>query len=572
MFERPKVGIIGFASGAASSLRRAGFAAEIGSFGQPYQERTTNYPVGVKLFSSIPYRDELDIIIVNTGPLEISSRPPQVSLPAEGALHWHARPIHGYIDPRPLVMADYRQAFDRLLSHGSVFVVFGTSRESFEYIYGKEGGIYAGFQTQRNIELDNWSFLEVFSNLEIVDRQGSEITFSSSNAISKLLSKYSRDMEYKCAIEKSSDLIEVLATGKFGEPVAAVFKSDKSAGKVILVPQQIFKTADFLLELVQDVLPEYAPELYPDTEEPPWSTKPPYELREVIELDQEADRIEAATDIAIAEIELHIREVREQYGFLHDLLTASDRRLVVAVKQTLEYLGFPDVTDVDELESSGEGASALKREDLRIMSGPHPLLIEVKGISTRPKEDDALAVGKYFVRRIREWGDPTVTGLTIINHQRNIPPLQRENDQVFQADTVPNAIENNIGLMTTWDLFRLAVAFKDYKWNPECVRPLFYKIGRIEPIPTDYEQIGKVERIASNLSVVGVTLDSGELRTGDRIAFITRERIIEDRVLSLQVDNTSVDIAASGPMTGVKVIGPVERSLDGAILYRVSGT
>lgn len=67
------------------------------------------------------------------------------------------------------------------------------------------------------------------------------------------------------------------------------------------------------------------------------------------------------------------------------------------------------------------------------MDAAVPELVEIKGIRGKPKEANSLQVTKYLAPRMREWGRTDLHGLTIINHQRNLPGLEREHDHVFQA-------------------------------------------------------------------------------------------------------------------------------------------
>jgi hypothetical protein len=53
----------------------------------------------------------------------------------------------------------------------------------------------------------------------------------------------------------------------------------------------------------------------------------------------------------------------------------------------------------------------------------------------------ALQVWKYIAPRMKEWNRTDVQELAIINHQRNLPPLDRENIAPFLEDVLTNAQE-----------------------------------------------------------------------------------------------------------------------------------
>lgn len=50
---------------------------------------------------------------------------------------------------------------------------------------------------------------------------------------------------------------------------------------------------------------------------------------------------------------------------------------------------------------------------------------------------------------MREWNRTNIHGLTIINHQRNLPALDREHTRIFQNDVLTNADEQDFTLLTT---------------------------------------------------------------------------------------------------------------------------
>jgi hypothetical protein len=58
-----------------------------------------------------------------------------------------------------------------------------------------------------------------------------------------------------------------------------------------------------------------------------------------------------------------------------------------------------------------------------------------------------------------------VKGLSIINHQRHIPPLDRENRMPFRQELLDVTTGTNLGLMTAFDLYRLAVNVRRLNWS-----------------------------------------------------------------------------------------------------------
>ena len=226
------------------------------------------------------------------------------------------------------------------------------------------------------------------------------------------------------------------------------------------------------------------------------------------------------------------------------------------------------MVDVDEVvEEEGGG----KREDIQIWDNSPTLIGEVKGISYYPSDEDALTVQKYVILRMREWDTREVQGLTIINHQKNLPPLERENTMPFRQEILDNAKEQQIGLITTWDLHRLARSYLRNGWEHQNVRDLFYQVGRIDPVPSHYEYAGTVQRYmeVGEISVVGIEVESNAFRKGDRIAFELPVFFEEQVCESLELDNEPIEQADPDMLVAVKTHLSEEQAQSGTRVFRI---
>jgi hypothetical protein len=181
-----------------------------------------------------------------------------------------------------------------------------------------------------------------------------------------------------------------------------------------------------------------------------------------------------------------------------------------------------------------------------------PILVETKGITGLPSEEDALQISKYLRPRMIEWDRTDIHGLSVINHQRNLPGLDREHARVFQPDVLTNAEEQDFTLVTTWDLYRLVRGIITHHWVRSNVEELFLTKGRMSPVPTHYTPIGTIAHVWKEASAVGVELTGGMPRIGDRIAYELSVDFAEEDVTSLEIDNSSVEKAPVGAPTGIK--------------------
>ena len=228
-----------------------------------------------------------------------------------------------------------------------------------------------------------------------------------------------------------------LATSKYGDPVGGIIapsKEDEQAGLIFIFPQLECRS-DLVIDLMDRVLPELRPRLFPHAEGSRWTRRPEYDLPRVTALKRQIIEIETETRTRVSELEEQIEVERSAHGFMPDLLTATGDDLVQAVVQALSALGFNDVRDAD-VEAKAAGAAGQLREDLRIMDAAVPVLVEIKGLAGMPKEANSLQVAKYLAPRMREWRCHDLRGLSIVNHQRNLPALERDHEHVFQADVV----------------------------------------------------------------------------------------------------------------------------------------
>lgn len=329
-----------------------------------------------------------------------------------------------------------------------------------------------------------------------------------------------------------------------------VLAEQEHHGLILIFPQLCDKPR-FLTRLFSEVLPELAPHLFPHVEGARWVQRPEYELPRILQFRDEIKRVQEETRQRVAGFEKAIGEEREGLGYLHALLTETGHPLVIAVKKTLETLGFESVVDVDE-EMQKSGDTGPKREDLQIHDKSPVVLVEVKGISGLPRDAGALQVWKYLAPRMKEWRRTDVIGLSIVNHQRNLPALERENSSPFREDLITNAEEQGFGLLTTWDLFRLMRSYLKNGWTHEKIQPSFYQQGRVEPMPMHYEFLGVVEHFWPKVSAVGVKIEYAGLKLGERIAFEFPVEFEEQDVESLQVEKEARDHVEIGQLAGIE--------------------
>lgn len=462
------------------------------------------------------------------------------------------------VDPRPIAMFLHRYGFDRIIARGGVIVCFANSR-NVTILFDQ----YRRRSTNA-VKYESWGFSKLLSSELLVVEQASGHDMDLYEKVLKkplgrLLQSHLRGASFLCSFapqKRTPEKInfEPLIKNKFGRPVGAILTPTNSpkAGLILILPQLSDK-ATFLTHLLTDILPDFVPSLFPELVSGRWLTDPDYEIPQVLKLRNNIENIRQVAQGEIDQIEARINVERETWGYLHDLLNGTGDCLVDAVEKTFNLLGFERTTNVDnEIEAGRENIR--KREDLRIEKDGRPeLVVEVRGISNLPSDEDCFGAEKHLLPRARERSDVEVKGLTIINHERNLPPLDRQNDKVFREEVITNTTERNIGLLTTWNLYRLARSYLKYGWKHEQIEHLFYHSGPIIPVPNHYSELGTIGRIFDRESgtIMGIEVQSDEITEGDIIAVELQNEFEEQTVISLEIRGESVPKAMAGDQVGV---------------------
>jgi hypothetical protein len=544
-FPKPKILLIDLPPNSEKDLIAAGYNATTGTWGHPYPARNPNTTSPVRGTHSLPNYNEQEVIVCSLADIDKSE-------PSGKALDVFM--IGSTHHVRPAVMRQFGNETSRILGHGGIIVLLTAPRTKHRY----------SLTDGSHLTLDNWALLPQLSEpfLKVETDPGHELSVEPS-FLAPLLQRHLKGSSFSCHFEVQRPHAYpwiALAKNKYGHPVAAALPTTGDRkGWIILIPPPT-DVPQFVFDLVARTLPNVAPHLFPDSSNVPWLAEASYELPDVIKLQVRIDEIRAQADNEVAALRRQIDDEHSRRGFLLDLLTASGTRLVKAIQLTLCEIGFAKVIDVDA-ESGGREL----REDLQVDTHEGIILVEAKGIAGLPTDEDALQVTKYAAPRMRELGRTDVRCLSIINHQRNDPPLLRELDP-FRDVVVHTAEANQCGLMTTWTLYRIARNYERLRWTHDQIAPLFRKDGVVAAIPSHYSTLGVVERRMEG--VLGIRL-ADELRKGDRISVASGSDFHEQEAGSIQIDNQPVVRGDSGTLVGVATGWSKVNCGIGAIVYKV---
>ena len=548
-YPKPKILLLDLDEETERTLKSAGYFIETGSLGTPYKVTKSLDQSPVIRNHDLPDNyAESEVIIMDFAHLNVLDAPiGKRSSPSGGDDYW-ASHRWGIIDPRVVTLKLLDDDFVRILKNKGVIIIFA------DFLW-QEINLGNGYNHYNESPYQSlWSLHSALEKLQVKQTNGCEINLSveKSSLAGNLLIPYLEDASFYCVFNPSysiEDKYLSFAENKFGESVCGSLTIE---GGLFLIFPRIARKAEFLYDLIKNVLPEVHPELFPFSESKSWILQDDYELPEVIKLKSEIEKTKEKAKTKVEEIEIAIKEKRQEVSYLTDILTGTGDKLVEAVIKTLDVLGFKKVIDVDKTLTDEEQQSRGKMEDIQILDYEPDLLVEVKGVGGLLTDDDALAVNKYVTARMREWKKTEIKGLTIVNHNRHLPPLDRENNIPFRDIILTNAEENLIGLLTTWELYKLTRNLLKNNWKHENIKDIFYKSGKIECLPSNYEYIGKVERFIEGIGVVGIKIENGSLNKNDKISFETEIEFEEQTIESLEVNNEKVESAKVSDLVGIK--------------------
>lgn len=569
---RPKVYLIDAVPNMDSVLSSRGYNVSGGSFGSPYEVPRSGKFTQVLNTSRLNNYLEHDVIIIDfAAPQSVRLTGNHVAPPTEEEGYW-GRSTIGLLDPRPIAVSLASRNFNKIYENGGVFIVFFDPCPVQEVVLGRMSSFHRELVVDDRFNVQSWAFLDVCRGLWTSDDAGNEVMPKGNHgAISQLIADHLNDVRYSCTFpgwERNGDRWLPLLCNKYGEVVSGMIcpPEESKHGWVFLLPR-IKDQPGFVSSMLKDILPDLSPSLFPNTEGQKWVHMPQYELPTVLNKIREIEHVEAEAADRVAKLKLGIDEERRDREFMYTLIRGTGSELVDAVKKALSLIGFMHIVDVDE-ELRSEGKDADLREDIRILDATPALVVDVKGVNGSPSDAEALQAAKHAFMRINETRDPNFKPLTIINHQRLLPPLDRSNEMPFRKEILGSAEQQNLGLMTCWDLFRLIRGLEANGWRSEHLKPLFYKVGRIDPRPMNYEFTGEIQHVwkeAFSLSIV-----EGQIRVGDKIALEFPVDFSEQWVSSMQLNNQSAEVATARVVVGIGRDGSLPQVKEGMRVYRVT--
>ncbi|VVP64947.1 hypothetical protein PS907_01165 [Pseudomonas fluorescens] len=560
MYQQPKIFLIDTHEAIHKALQKNWANIGTGTLGIPYKVPTASGWRPVIQNKALRKFEESDLIIIDLAPKGLADKASgEKHAPDEEVDLW-AKCDKGWIDARVRTVLLAKKDFNRIVMNGGVLIIFAGPDSPMEFQWASSD--HRGLVYKSGVSGGVWNLVEPMDSITVVPESGSAISVTGDSPIRNLLKRHLDGAEFTCTFKPNwanDKTWTSLATNKYGLDVSLV--AEHGYGVVMIFPQLADKSS-FIGELLGDVLPEIIPGLFPEIEKGMWTHLPEYELEQVIELEAKKIIVTAKAEKELNNIQQEIIMHRSANGWLHDLITGTGDDLVNAVKIALSELGFERVVDVDEIRDA-EGKS--RREDLRIEDGDATLIIDIKGVGGKASDDDLMQANKHAMINMKELNKTTMQGLSIINQQRHLPPLQRDNNEPFRQEILDFAGETGLGLMTTFDLYRIVVNKRRHGWSSNWVKPLFYGHQRITTIPVHYQYIGTVSKVYTE--VFGIHILENGIQVGDYLSVEGDIYFEEVEVESIQVNKVDVKSATVGDPAGFKWRENAMRLREGMRVY-----
>lgn len=438
-----------------------------------------------------------------------------------------------------------------LSNRDSIIVIFANTIDNTEYeIAASEGG-YA--KVVKKFEYNNYSFLP--SGIRFSKNKNGKCinTIPSNQVFDSFLKKYIDSMEYKVTFyhptiwengkNKERDSFTPLLLNNDGDIISYAELNNKQL--IFVFPELEYK-GQFLKELLESVLPDIVPQLFPEHQRGAWTKGTEYLLPNESDLKLEKEAILQRQRMELDEINNRIEQNKKQYNFLHKILIETGGELVNNLVTFLEWLGYTNVRNMDDEKPNG-----IKEEDIQIDIESGLLIIEAKGIGGTSKDDECAQISKIRSRRCEERGAFDVFGLYIVNHQRYIPPLQRKNPP-FSSDQISDSIHEKRGLITTWDLFQLFNNIEIGVISKEQARHDLLNIGFVEFEPDRIKVLGIITEIFQQGQIIIIKEFQQYIDKSTSLYTKKKGFFIKIQILNIQIDGIDQESASSGEV-GIKI-------------------
>jgi len=317
------------------------------------------------------------------------------------------------------------------------------------------------------------------------------------------------------------------------------------ASVVLAFPQLHDGKKEFLIELIDQLLPGLFPKIFPYSEQFSWLKLENYLLPNQADIVARKAKLEDEYKAALTEIEEEFQKNRAKYKFLHDLITETGDSLVKAIEELFIWLGFENTVNMDETNPE------IKEEDIQIPLEKGLLVIEIKGIGGTSKDSECWQISKIKNRRAKERNSFDVFGLYIVNHQRYLDPIKRKNPP-FSEQQIADAESDERGLLTTYEIFKLYSYIPKGFITKEDARSCLLKYGLVEFKPSRSSRLGYPLEVHHNGEVVILNISNITVNKSASIIVCNDDGWLRAEILEIKLKDETIESVSEGEI-GVRL-------------------
>lgn len=453
-------------------------------------------------------------------------------------------------DPRPLTSSFIAGYVNEI--HGRKFLQIVFACESYEIEYEK---VQITDNYPQRLANEKHGIYSFYNDIPLSEpKTGKEVSVCSiRDDLSSLLLKHLSNLIYeqtfyhptKYSSEKGNhpDPNYIPLLHNINNEIVSFAKFEE--GLITFVFPNLNDKASFLIDFLKNISPALLPELFPFSTQFKWKESFEYFLPNHFNLLNEKNQAEEDFKNKVYEIEKRIADNNNKYKFLHDLITETGDELVQAVYKFLKWLEFENV------EIKDEQAISILEEDLQVEHQNGLLIIETKGLGGTSSDSDCAQISKIKLRRCKERNAFDVFALYIVNHQRFQPPLKRKNPP-FTDNQIADALNDERGLLTTWQLFNLYFDIQNGLITKTDARSELVKFGLVEFKPKTKDKLNAPKHILKDGYVAIIDIKNINLKVGQLLIAEKHNKYYKTKITSIQVDNKSVNEVDNGEV-GLKL-------------------
>lgn len=562
--ERPRICCIDIDDSSIKLLEKNGFNIYAGTLGKKINVPNTTRNENHQLLLNFDFPSnlhEFDIVILD---LESQSKIPY-------DLEEHVRKNHTgksaiallssypetVFDPRPLSSRILHDRLSQIGKRPHIIIAFTVDSYDIEY---ETIRISDGYPERQGIE--KYNIYSFSGNAPLsTPKQGKEMTVTvGKEDLKKLLEAqlsktiYNQTFYHPTIWDSNKQIpdpnIVPLIKNSSGDIVSLC---EFRKNSIVFYFPQVENKGDFLNSFLTRIAPDLMPDLFPFSTTFSWKESQDYWLPKHKELLEQQKRIQIEYDEKLKNKELEIVNNKEQYSFLHEILTETGDKLVDALIKYFKWLGFSNINKIDEEKSE----SKILEEDIQVELTNGILIIECKGIGGTSTDADCSQISKIKHRRCKERGKFDVFALYIVNHQRYLPPLNRQNPP-FTDNQKQDAVNDERGLLSTWQLFKTYNEIESGILLKDDVKNDLLNFGYIEFLPKNLVLIDEPREILKDGEVCIVNVSNVELKISEEI-LVEKDGVFQKNIIEgIQLNDKPVSSANNGEL-GLKLKHKIKR-------------